>query len=678
MRSPPIVGAYNVPVAEEKPIIPDIVPMRRGRPVKSDADQKAPKSNPSPMRGADDPFAALDAGVPGSALVEEVSSRFPPLDEFSLLHDSGTQFAFGQKTESATNPPRKDISQRVTEALADDVFAQSAASNRVSTIHSKPAPQVSDSDAKPPHEFGDILKPKLQEEASERPAMVSTGTMTSPSPPASMSKNSVSSRPIFRFPPSPEPRSSSLPRASDASVIAAASLRADAHGRPRPGLLDHRSKSQVGTLNVLRSPVSSRPSLEGQRPSRLDFDSTINRSRSTNSKVRPTSVHLEPKRSFFRSRDQSRGESSQEDEPRRSYDPAQLPSAFAEDSGLGTDATKISSNVDFLRAMEEEEPSKRRDKRLSGGSRHAKRSSMPSISLSGTKSLLAGRFGDAFRRFETNTSSSNQRPSSPSPERGGRDLTPIAGSEATDGRSDDGHAMDESEEVPPEMRRELERRKLDQVEKQVAGAAAAYREKFNNKNGNTPGATSTTNRAASIQSKVKTLLDETGRASPSPTKPDRYSQFPDLSSQQIPQRRDGNPTRTSSQPVPRRPLSNNGIPSSKPQPPSGNPTPNLRHQQPGTSPNNLRNSTNPANRPLPPSKPQALRTGERAPPSPAKPSSFATGKISKPLPQQPFNGATDGPVLGDADWEMQFSKKYPSLAGLEMVETEIDGRARDV
>ena len=649
--------------------------MRRGRPVKTEADPKGSKPNPSPMRGASDPFAALDAGVPGSALVDEVSSRFPPLDEFSLLHDSGSKFAFDQKPESEVKPLTKDINQRVTEALADDAFARSAASKRSSTIRSKPVPQATGSGAKPQNGFSENSLSENPREASEQPAMVSTGTMTSPTPPPPASKSMVSSRPIYRFPPSPEPRSSSLPRASDASIVAAASLRADAHGRPRPGLLDHRSKSQLGTLNVPRSPVSSRPSLEGQRPSKLELDSTISRSKSTNSKVRPTSVYLDPKRNFFRSRDQSCGDSSQDDERRRSYEPGQLPSAFAQDADFGTEATKISSNVDFLRAMEEEDPLKKRDKRLSSGSRHVKRASMPSISLSGTKSLLAGRFGDAFRRFETNTSNSNQRPPSPSPEHGGRELTPIAGSEATDDRSDDGRAMDESEEVPPETRRELERRRLDQVEKQVAGGAAAYRERFNDKRIITPNSRSATNRAASIQSKVKTLLDETGRASPSPTKSGGFEQNNNFTNQQTPQTQDSNPTRTRLQPLSKRPTSND-LPSSALETPSESPLPTSRQQPPVTAPLNPRISAAPTNRPLPPSKPQALRTGERAPLYPAKPSSLATK--NRPLPQRPLGGATSGPVPGDDDWELQFSKKYPSLAGLEMVETEIDGRARDV
>ena len=676
MKSPPIAGAYSAPVAEETPTIPDIVPMRRGRPAKTDADLKGPKPGPSPMRGNSDPFAALDAGVPGSALVDEVSSRYPPLDEFSLLHDSGSKFAFDRKPEPATKPATKDVSQRVTEALADDVFARSTASKRLSATRHRPVPQITDPGSKSLPEPNANSASKVQKDASTRPSMVSTGTMTSPSPPPPASKNTVSSRPIYRFPPSPETRSSSIPRASDASIAASVSLGADALGGPRPGLLDHRSKSQIGTLTVPRSPVSSRPSLEGQRPSISDLESNVSRSRSTNSKVRPTSVHLESRRSFFRSRDQSRGDSSQEDEPRKSYDPGQLPSAFA-DADIGTEAAKITSNVDFLRAMEEEEPSRKKEKRLSSGSRHVKRASMPSISLSNTKSLLAGRFGDAFRRFETSTSSSNNRPSSPPPDRNGRELTPIAGSEATDDRSDDGRAMDETEEIPPEMRRELERRRLDQVEKQVAGAAAAYRERLNDRSGNAPGPPNTTNRAASIQSKVKTLLDETGRASPSPARPDRYRPNPDFSGQQTLQRQDGNPTRTSSQPVSRRPPSN-GNPSLHGQPPSESLLPSSRQQPPTTTGHNPRPSAPPTNRPLPPSKPQALRAGERAPPSPAKPSSLAAIKPDKPLPQGPLDGTTDTPVMGDEDWELQFSKKYPSLAGLEMVETEIDGRARDV
>src|SRR5208282_4659573 len=90
--------------------------------------------------------------------------------------------------------------------------------------------------------------------------------------------------------------------------------------------------------------------------------------------------------------------------------------------------SNIESNVDFLRTMEDQEAVRRKDRRTSSGNKQAKRSSLPS--LSGTKNLLAGKFGDAFKRFESNTSA----PRTPSLEDLDRqELTPIAGSEATDG-----------------------------------------------------------------------------------------------------------------------------------------------------------------------------------------------------------------------------------------------------
>ncbi len=81
----------------------------------------------------------------------------------------------------------------------------------------------------------------------------------------------------------------------------------------------------------------------------------------------------------------------------------------------------------------------------------------------GTKNILTGKFGDAFKRFETSTGGPPP-PRTPSPlkdlER--RDLTPIEGSEATDGRSDDGQMPGDLDNVTPEMRREQEARMLAQ------------------------------------------------------------------------------------------------------------------------------------------------------------------------------------------------------------------------
>ena len=334
-----------------------------------------------------------------------------------------------------------------------------------------------------------------------------------------------------------------------------------------------------------------------------------------------------------------------------------------------TEPPKISSNVEFLRAMEEEEPSKRKEKRNSSGAKHVKRSSMPSISLSGTKSLLAGRFGEAFRRFETSSEDSGLRKPTPSPDCEERELTPIAGSEATDERSDDGQVVEETEQIPPEVRRELERRRLSQEERRVADAAAAYKQRVSERGNNDQdkGRGGENSRAASIQSKVQALLDENGKSSPTKTA-EGYGRFtaspspaqggldhsaiqpsfnPQLHQRSFPQ------FKNTAQSVPRAAL------------PHDLPISRTRHPQPTTT--ILTSSTDhPVPRPTAPPKPQALRTGGRA--SPALPSSHKPSRFaSKLVPPV----SDDGGAANNEDWEMNFSKKYPSLAGLEMVETEI-------
>ncbi|KAH0544328.1 hypothetical protein GP486_008525, partial [Trichoglossum hirsutum] len=61
-------------------------------------------------------------------------------------------------------------------------------------------------------------------------------------------------------------------------------------------------------------------------------------------------------------------------------------------------------------------------------------------------------------------------------------------------------------------------------------------------------------------------------------------------------------------------------------------------------------------RPSAPPKPQKLRTA--AQPSPS---------LTNRAPQ-----SSNDPNMNGDDWETNFSKRYPSLSGLEMVETEID------
>lgn len=181
--------------------------------------------------------------------------------------------------------------------------------------------------------------------------------------------------------------------------------------------------------------------------------------------------------------------------------------ALSPDLLLSTDETNIESNVDFLRSMEELKPRK---------SEESKRTSLSS-SLGKKSSVFAGKFGDAFKRFETNQPPAIQtRTPSPFKAVDHRDLTPIAGSEATDGRSDDGQMLEETEDMSPAMRREMERRLLADEEARVAAAQAEYRAQIASRGEGgrpPPPPVGGSSRASAIQNKVQSLLDENARSS---------------------------------------------------------------------------------------------------------------------------------------------------------------------
>lgn len=645
-----MVGAFTALPTEEKITIPEITPMRRGRPGKVTDGNGAPRTNPSPMRAAgSDPFAALDStpgSMPASTSIDEVSSRFPPLDQFSILHDSGNKFAFDPKASLASGQT-KDINQRVTEALADDAFAQPLSTKKEPQIYSKSNSIPANVISTPKPNLGAPSSVKAsrastaQQPTPPRPNMVSIGTMTSPSPPL-----------INRFPSPVDQRSSSQTRASAYPKYTTSSLGVEFPSSQRPVSPDQRSHSQTTTLSSLRASASSRPSLEGQRPSALDLDSTLSRSKSVASRARPTSAYMGSSTKLAGDCDHS-----------NSWTMGHITSAVTGNLDDGGEPTKIQSNVEFLKVMEEEDPAKRKIKRSSSGSKHIKRASMPSISLSSTKSLLAGRFGDAFRKFETNTAESNPHESSPPLYQGGSELTPIAGSEATDGRSDDGQVIEETEEVPPEVRRELERRRLSLEERRVATAAAAYKQSVAERGG--PGKSGHDrgrfrgdgNRATSIQNKVQALLEENGKSSPTKTAAGygRFTHSPGPVQAVQDSRVEGAAVvnRTASPDVLNGPAL---APAENLQRRSAAPSVGRTLHRPVVGASNPPNDR-PQARPNAPPKPQALRTGGRGEQVLPAPSTLG--------PQEPVPGGVD-------EWESNFSKRYPSLSGLEMVETEIE------
>ncbi|KAK4252355.1 Serine/threonine-protein kinase ppk30 [Corynascus novoguineensis] len=515
-KSPPTVGAVFSPqTTQQQQVIPEVERMRRGRvPVSQSPQPNRP--SPSPGKITDgDPFAALDAKAPIQG-GDELSSRFPTLDQFSLLHDKGRKFEFDDGLANSPQQP-KDLSQKVAERLADEAFqvksppssAPAMPSPRQSMNFSNAAhpsvmsPPLASSTAPPKQpevsRASAIISntPELLALASPapqpppKPVMVSTGTMTSPI-------LEQASLPQFeRLQPNERNRAASIPRSPATGQ----------NPLPSGGAGASRTPSFHGTAphqTHVRYPSSSRPSLEGGRPNPEQLDPAGPKSLLA-TRPRPVSTHLESNLDFLREQE-SRSKSPALHSPRHSLERS-LPSSPDED-------TNIESNVDFLRAMEDSEP-KKKDK---GAKHHLKRGSLSSLGA-GTKNILAGKFGDAFKRFEGNTSGPPaQRTPSPLKEHDRHELTPIAGSEALDGRSDDGQSPD-WEEMTPEMRREQEARMLAQEEARVAAAQAEYRQRVSQRGGAggppipPPKSIGGVSRVVSIQNKVQSLIDESNRSS---------------------------------------------------------------------------------------------------------------------------------------------------------------------
>lgn len=413
----------------------------------------------------------------------------------------------------------------------------------------------------------------------------------------------------------------------------------------------------------------------------MDLLEPIAKSRSTTStRPRPASTHLESNIDYLREKEGlSRPLSQAQQSPRIT------PAIQSEDQ------TNITSNVDFLRSMEDTEPKKKEKTRHP--SHHAKRSSITSIGA-GTKNMLAGKFGDAFKRFETNSSGTGAPPPpprTPSPLRAldRRELTPIAGSEAADGRSDDGNVLEETDDMPPEMRREMERRRLSMEEKRVAAAGAEYRQRVGSRlnPGESPillpKSIGGVSRAVSIQNKVQSLLEESNRSVKEVSRTAHgYGPYADAPP---PKKDDGRPV------VPRKMV---GSSSTGPRPPSTAGSNGIRRSvttavggsehattQKGTS-------AAPPPKPAAPPKPTRLNTipvvhsdsGAVRPASPPKPSSsISVAKtrasehmVAIDLPGQP---ALEMSPAEREDYIRDFQKRFPSLTSFEMVERDLAAEA---
>ncbi|KAE8350741.1 hypothetical protein BDV28DRAFT_33401 [Aspergillus coremiiformis] len=641
---PPQVGAVFSPPVQETQIIPEIAPMRRGRPTKPTSSQHtSAKPSPSPFRGTStDPFAALDGGDHQSRhSTDEFSNRFPSLDQFDILHEKRGKFDF-EPSFSETKQEDGDLARRLTNALADEAFAKHPSPPTNEQAPEPPVPKQphpSQVKPRPTESFNNHREEPTQPQVPlyqpvpQKPTMVSTGTMTSPPATPSLPEATPSSRPIYRFPSSDHqrrPSSQPWPAESDRK----GSRPANPPSPTKPSADPRVSADRISDLSS-----SSRPSLESMRPSNLELEERTGRSKSANSKSRPLSVQVAPKFDLSRDSDSAR---SSLDMPRPMYDMGAPLQHARTEADQGYDRANISSDIDYLRAREEES-NRKKEKRYSGSAKHIKRASLSTLSLSGTKTLFAGRFGDAFRRFEQSTQESKaQSPVAEEPTQALAQTSPDL-VEAPVEFSDT-----ENEDISPEMRRELERRRLSQEEKRVANAAAEYRRQVaeRGEGGWRPGPDT---RSLSIQNRVQTFLEESSKSAPVPKTATGYGRFTEEPDPALPAKQNEPPadprinTRAApslygSQPGPASPATD-------------------RWEAPGLSTQETASS----------GYAPAQRTGPSRPAAPPKPQSLrAKG------PEAPVNARGQDTRAPSEDWETSFSRRFPSLSGLEMVETEIE------
>ncbi|KAJ5834436.1 hypothetical protein N7447_000462 [Penicillium robsamsonii] len=650
----PAVGAVFSPPMQETEIIPEIAPMRRGRPGKSPSSQPtSERPSPSPYRAAaesssNDPFAALDGSAARKKTAEEMSKRFPSLDQFDILHEKGDKFEFEPTVES--KPEDEDLSRRLTNALADDAFARRVSPERApKPVYKRPS---QDSPVRAPN-LREIPAPQaipLYQPTPQRPVMVSTGTMTSPIQTPRLPEPKLSSRPIYRFPSADnEHRSSSQPLTTEAEQRVTRP-----HKAPSPPMssLNVEASSRLPTDRISSQPNSARPSMETlRRPSTLEVNDPVGRSKSATGKARPMSVQAGTRYDLPHDSESPR---SSLDMSRLQYEGGTPLRSVRTDVDRESDRT-ISSDVDYLRAMEEEESNRKREKRSSGSHKHNKRGSLSTLSLSGGKNLFASRFGDAFRRFEAGN---QEKSSSPSAEDAPRHGLIGASDSADEGISpNDEIALEDvnRDDISPEMRRELERRRLSQEEKRVANAAAEYRRRVAEAGDGGGRAMGDGARSRTIQNKVQSLLGEAEK----PTVPKTatgYGRFTETSSSLQAKQSEIRPTISSQLPA-----SHTSGPTYTPRNVSTTLSdrrdgPNISAGLPQSVPPTSYPATQrPSTRPAAPPKPKNLR---------------ASAATSRPGTGHDNGSSQETPASPGEDWEAKFSQRFPSLSGLEM-ETEI-------
>lgn len=582
--------------------------MRRGRPPASPSRGKTasqPDLNKKITEG--DPFAALDSKAVRKANQDELSTRFPSLNEFSLLHDKDSKFNF----ETPGSPPSKLANnstaqnlpntaprpQRITPVL-DRVTSQRVLVNASLTPSiSKPLPAAPLADEAQPR----LVRPSVQvPQQSLASKYVSTGTMTS----------------------EPAQRKPQAAQGQD-------SLRNGAQSAATPPLPVSIRHSGAASPDLITLPASaSRP-----RPMSTTLDArqaniSANRTSAVlpHSQISKVSSRVEGP---YQSTTKPPGDVLSKDYSK--YDGAKAP---------GQSDTKPDISL---------------------------RAEVADVGYQ-PRNLTQGKFGDTFKRFEQNNGSDltvESRSSSPSKQQARDDLlainSPIDGPEATN------YAAEQDEDsMTPEQRRDFERLQLEQEERRVAAAQAEYRNRVaqEGKTGRSAPGTKPPlpQKSAAIQNRVQAYLNDDQRQTSAPKTAEGYGKYSDAATAA---------SRVQKPPpeIRRKPLLNSsGVARTNSLPPSRAPdmASSAKPTVTGTPSIPSSAASKPPVKPPPPKKPVYLNTlpAER---DAALSSKRETPSVDEPLialdlPGQP---ALDMTLQEREDYLEDFSKRFPSLSAIE-------------
>lgn len=604
--------------------------MRRGRPTASPSAGKSsqpPAQLPSAKITQGDPFAALDSKTLRPAEVDELSSRFPSLNQFSLLHNQGS-FDFNPSSPPLVSQGDKDLNQKLTERLAEEAFV------------TPPAVSANPSPSPRPQSNTPAVSPALNESGSRRslsPSKLAISRAQSiirshPELHAianqAASSKYVSTGTMTDF--SPKVKSRDLEKQGQAI---AAIERSQEEMESRGGVNQRVPSFQHQSSHGRHSGSPKAPQGNNRLP--MEPPNLITQSNLSNHRQRPASSTFEPDTlEFLRERENASIASS-----RLVPSLSQRAEVTAQD-----DSSDGSDDEDFLRGT----GSSKRYREMRGTEAKAE-----VVSSAGPKNMLIGKFGDAFKRFEKNKpeeSDDGQEAAFARRDKVSSGSLRIESAGAPDGS--DGAIISEDEDcLSPEMRREMERRKLAAEEARVEAAQAEYRKRVAEA---TPGSKPTPGpkrvggaaRAASIQNRVQSLLSEEQKPSAVQRTAQGYGKYTDTAA----------------------------APSE-----AERPTPEIRRKpvtiaRPGQATSGP-SSGSPALPPKPPGKPSApkkpvhlnsLPTGGR-PVSPIKSARSSSQRLEQLVAVDlPGRQRLEMTAQERDDYIEDFTKRFPSVSAIEM------------